>query len=270
MMLTVKDRAVARRLRAMPRQTAEAKEERRRRADPHKPFNQAVADGAWAGEPCFIIGGGPSLIGFDFERLRGKGHVIAINRAYEFCQFADILFYMDNRFYQMVHRDPQKLALWQSFAGDKVFLNIMGRKYEDTYSVRAAGRIGLSNSIASGIYHGNNSGVGAVNLAFCLKARPIYLLGFDFKFAGKVSHFHGGYGMSQHEGVVRSFVRDFERLYRFTARTNAKIINLNPHSGLRVYPFMSVDEVLKDGTTGQGVGADSVPVPAPELQPASA
>lgn len=243
-------------VRNMPKNFEQMKSDRRRQTTPHNPLHAALADGAWAGEPCFIIGGGPSLTGFDFERLRGKGRVIAINRAYEFCNFADVLFYMDNRFYQLSHKDPGRLALWHSFAGAKVFLNIMGRKYDDTYSVRTIGRIGLSNSIKTGIYHGNNSGVGAINLAYALRADPIYLLGFDCKFRGKQSHFHGGYGVSQHEGTTRSFVRDFERLNRFLVRTRARVFNLSPDSALKIFPFKSVDEVLHDGMAGQGVGAD--------------
>ena len=256
MMLTTRSKAVQDNVRRLPQVMAAQKAMRRFRNDPYRPFSAVMPDGAWAGEPCFVIGGGPSLIGFDFERLRGRGRIIVVNRAYEFCQFADVLFFMDNRFYLLAHKDPEKRRLWEAFAGHKVFLNIMGRKYEDTYSVKAAGRIGLSNSLARGLYHGNNSGVGAVNLAFCLKAKPIYLLGFDFKFAGKVSHFHGGYGIGQHEGVVRSFARDFERLYRFTSKTSARIVNLNPNSGLRVYPFSTLDEVLNDRPERQSVGYD--------------
>ena len=36
---------------------------------------------------CYIVGGGPSLTGFDFERLRGKT-VIAVNYSLKYCPFA--------------------------------------------------------------------------------------------------------------------------------------------------------------------------------------
>ncbi|GAG00227.1 unnamed protein product, partial [marine sediment metagenome] len=30
-----------------------------------------MPDGAWNGKPCFIVGGGPSLKGFDWTKLNG-------------------------------------------------------------------------------------------------------------------------------------------------------------------------------------------------------
>jgi hypothetical protein len=224
-----------------------ARELRRRTIEPCRPLHRVIQDGAWSGEPCFIIGGGPSLIGFDFERLRGRGRIIAINRAYEFCQFADALFYMDDLFYKTCYRDPGKRRLWDAFAGYKVQLYLQGRCHPDAHAVRAAGRMGLSASLAGGIFHGNNSGIGAVNLAVCLKADPIYLLGFDFKFQGPVSHFHGGYGAPQHERTYLAFARDFAHLARLTTQAGIMIINLNPQSALRAFPFMTIDNALGSG-----------------------
>jgi hypothetical protein len=69
-----------------------------------------IHDGEWAGDACFIIGGGASLKDFDFERLRGKGRIIVINRAYEHVPFADIHFFIDNRYYKRVQGE----AAWQA------------------------------------------------------------------------------------------------------------------------------------------------------------
>jgi len=221
--------------------------------NPHRPFHEVMLDGAWAGERCFIIGGGPSLIGFDFERLRGRGRVITINKSFRDTPFADILYFMDNGFYKWVHEGALFsgcLEAWGAFPGYKVFLNILGREYGDVYSIRSLGKVGLSNSLKAGLYHGNNSGVGAVGLAFCLKANPIYLLGIDCRTdeAQKKSHYHGGYAKRPASpSVIRSFRAEFERLYRFLSRTSVRVINLNPNSGLRCFPFSTVDEVLGNG-----------------------
>jgi len=252
-MLTTQDR----RVRGTYRERAALMEQARRRQyrsqHPHNPLYEVVSDGAWRGERCFIIGGGPSLRGFDFERLRGAGRVIAINKAYREAPFADVLYFMDNGFYKWAHEGslfPGSFEAWQAFGGYKVFLNILGREYGDVYSVRSLGRVGLSNSLRMGIYHGNNSGVGAVGLAFILKANPIYLLGIDCKIddGRKLSHYHDGYSkrpMSQ--AAYRSFKTDFERLCRFIRRTSTKVVNLNPHSAVRCFPFSTVDEVLEHG-----------------------
>ena len=217
---------------------------------PYRPAHEVLKDGEWAGQRCFIIGGGPSLTGFDFERLRGRGRIIAINKAYLDVPFADICFFMDGStttFYGLVQSGqlaPGCLEAWRNFAGQKVFLNLLGRKFNDVYSVRTAGPTGLSNSLRKGIYHGNNSGVGAVGLAVCLGANPVYLLGIDCKFQGGKSHYHGGYPGKMPESVFKSYTQNFERMNRFIRKTQFRVVNLNPESALRCFSFSTIDEVL--------------------------
>lgn len=268
MLLTTRSRAVTQLMRERETIIRENKASLKRVVNPHNPFSAVMPDGAWRDEPCFIIGGGPSLRDFDFERLRGRGRVIAINRAFEYVPWADVLFFMDNKFYKLCHDGPRYEA-WLKFGGHKVFLDLMGRKYDDCYHVRSLGRVGLSKSIAQGLYHGNNSGVGALNLALVLKARPIYLMGYDMRHIGGHSHFHSGYGPGAREQTVRGFVRDFERMAKFMHDERKQIINLNPKSGLRIFPFSTVDEVL-NGSARQGVGDDPLPVPESVLLGASA
>lgn len=256
-MLQAGDPRVQRVVRDKAKIFAEHKAQEYRKIHPHRPAYEVLRDGSWRGERVFLIGGGPSLEGFDFERLRGKGRVIAINRAFEFASFADVLFFMDNRFYLRYHgKDLASNEKWNAYPGIKVFLNLSGRKYEDVYSVRKLGKTGLSNSLRVGLYHGNNSGVGAINLAYTLGANPIYLLGYDCSFNGKKSHFHSGYNILQHEGSVRSFAREFERLKRFLVRTSTRVVNLNPKSACRAFPFGNLEEVLDDRKDRQGMGID--------------
>mgnify|MGYP002682074433 CR=1 FL=1 len=87
-----------------------------------------IQDGAWKGQRCFIVGGGPSLKGFDFGRLRGE-RVIAINRAFEACPTADIMFAMDPRLYDWItsgQLGDEARARFDSFAGIKAWMLISG------------------------------------------------------------------------------------------------------------------------------------------------
>jgi len=254
-MLLTTDKRVQERYRNRAKMLAEIIESGKRKINPHLPFHEVMQDGAWAGERCFVIGGGPSLTGFDFERLRGKGRIIAINKAYIDVPFADIAFFMDgssNTFYGLLKSGrfgQEALEKWNEFRGHKVFLNLMGRKFDDVYSIRSAGRTGLSNSIKKGIFHGNNSGVSAVGLAVCLGANPIYLLGIDCKFEGNKTHYHSGYPAKMPESVFKSFAHNFERMHRFLSRTRFRVVNLNPQSGVRCFPFLTFDEVLGNRKT---------------------
>ena len=204
-----------------------------------------LRDGEWAddrgqGEPCFIIGGGASLKGFDFERLRGKGRIIAINRAYEHLPFADIHFFMDNRYYKRVQAE----AAWQTFPGRKVYLNMSGYPVDKgIVSLHALGRTGLSTSMGQGLYHGNHSGVGAIGLAYCLGANPIYLLGFDCNKSDGASHFHDGYGAPTRDSVLEGFIKDIDALADLIKPTGTRIINLNPASAIRCFPFGKMDDI---------------------------
>ena len=231
-----------------------SRDDGRRKSAPHKPLSEILPDGAWRGEPCFIIGGGPSLQGFDFDRLRGRGRIIAINRALEFVPFADIIFFMDWKLYKRYHEQPANRALWDRATGIKVFLNLMGRKVEDVRSVRSRGRAGISNSLASGLYHGSNSGFGALNLALTLKAAPIYLLGYDMRQAHGRTHFHSGYGTRGHGGVCQAFLKPFLALEpKFKAMN--QIVNLSRSSALRIFRFGDIEEVL-NGPARQDLGHD--------------
>ena len=44
-------------------------------------LKDSLPTGSWKGQRCFIIGGGPSLKGFDFKQLKGE-KIIAINKAF--------------------------------------------------------------------------------------------------------------------------------------------------------------------------------------------
>jgi hypothetical protein len=261
-MLTTRSPEVIARFKSMPARQMEVRENQRRRVEPYKPAWEVLPDAAWAGQPAFLIGGGPSLIGFDFERLRGRGRIIAINRAVEFVPFADILFFMDWKLYLVYHNplDPEKSRAWNEFKGLKIFLNLIGRKVEDCYSLRSLGRRGSSDSLKAGFYHGNNSGLGALQLAMALHARPIYLLGYDMKHSGGRSHFHSGYEAVQAERVVQHFINDFQAFSESPKSRNRGIVNLNPDSALRAFPFSTIDEVL-NGPTGESLGYDDGRIP---------
>lgn len=236
--------------------TAKNMEKEHLKLNPPRPLTEVLRDGEWRGERCFIIGGGPSLAGFDFGRLKGKGRIIAINKAYLDAPFADVLFFMDGSpytFYGLVKRGSlgtEALEKWNEFKGVKVYLNLVGRRLEDVYSIRKAQGGGLSRSLRYGIYPGNNSGTAAVGLAICLGADPIYLLGIDCKFSGGRAHYHSGYPRTMHERIFVSFIGNFNRLNSMISGKGINVINLNPDSGVRCFPFSTIDKVLGNGRIG--------------------
>ncbi len=211
-----------------------------RDVDPAKALWEILPDGAWAGHRAFIIGGGPSLTGFDFSKLRGE-IVVGVNRAFEHvdCQ---ILFSMDSRFHDWLRSgrlgDDAKKA-FAEYGGLKVWLDTHGHPFvPGIRTVRSLGASGLTTSLKDGVYHGENSGYAALNLAVCLGADPIYLLGFDGKLAGDGrAHHHEEYPLPTTQGVLDKFVKYFHDIAPELQDRGVRVVNLNPDSAIRCFEF---------------------------------
>jgi len=219
-------------------------------------FHEVLPDGAWRGKSCFIIGGGSSLKGFDYSLLKGH-RTIGINRAFERFE-PTIIFSMDVRYLNWLYAGKyEKLAdghdalykfmkstafkVWLATNVYKFPSNIFILRTHKTYrnSLRA-----FTFSMRDGIGHGDNSGYAALNLAVCLGANPIYLLGFDCKHTNGKSHWHSGHPMAQAEESALRWVKHFQRAGQRIAPKGIKVINLNPDSGITVFPKKNYREVL--------------------------
>lgn len=134
---------------------------------------------------CFVIGSGPSLKGFDFDKLPRHIPRIGANKS---AWLADCqsLVTLDRHF-------PRKCqAEIEVFNGEK----IIAKSYDEpsiiadaTYVLRERGD-GFSER---GALRGYDSGFAALNLAYQRCKGRIALLGFDFKWDAGKSHFHDGY-----------------------------------------------------------------------------
>lgn len=217
-------------------------------------FHDILPDAAWQGHRCFIIGGGPSLKGFDFNRLQGT-RTIAINRSIEFID-ANIWFSAAPRVLIWILTGALGKRLRDKFINSSATLKCLVSNLCDMFpdNILLVRRYDhddeLSESIRDGIYLGQrnqgcNSGLGALNLALCLGADPIYLLGFDMHEQKKAaqSWHHVPYPAVEDAAVYRSFVRAFDGIAE-QAKMKSRIINLNSRSALRCFQFGDVDETL--------------------------
>lgn len=221
--------------------------------EPENPFYRIVPDGAWTGHRCFLVGGGRSLEGFDFSILHGE-KIIAINAAFRFIPFADICFFMDYQgFWRQVtggHMKDQRIKEhWQAFSGHKVFLDLLKRRrLNGCYNLNSDASMGtgVSRSMRNGLYHGQNAGFGALNLAICLNANPIYLLGYDMRYTEGKSHFHDLYRSQHDKTILKSFIRPFNQVAELIAKMGYRVVNLNPNSALHCFPKSTIEKVIND------------------------
>lgn len=214
----------------------------------HKKLIEKYPNESWIGKRCFIIGGGPSLIGFNFKQLDGE-LTIAINRAFEYID-PSILFFMDSEtFYKDVligFFGDEARDKFMSSRALKIALNLYGFNYEhQTFSIPHASEKRFTTDLKDGLYHGGNSGFAALNLAIVLKANPIYLLGFDMKGNGdgKQANFHSGYRNKQGDRIYPAFKHAFETAAPRIKDLGIKVINLNPDSDLKCFDFGDIKKL---------------------------
>ena len=115
-------------------------------------------------------------------------------------------------------------------------------------------------------YPGNNSGFGALQLAFHLGANPIYLLGFDMKYKRAklpktwvklpraykhpITHFHQGYPekrkyvIGERGARVFSLFADCLKKYNERERHPRAVFNCSVDSDILCFDCKPIDEVL--------------------------
>ena len=199
-----------------------------------------LPDGTWKDQRCFIIGGGESLKDFDFSKLKNE-LVIGVNRAYEVID-CTINYAMDNNLYRWITTGKlgqEAKKKFEDFKGIPVWLDSAG--YDYPRGIFILNKLGLhkkANSMKDGLRAGHNAGFGALNLAICLGANPIYLLGFDMQGKnGQQAWWHSGYPDNQVDKVYEGFIVDFKRIAEELKKNNIQVINLNPDSRLKCFKF---------------------------------
>lgn len=207
----------------------------------------------WPGERGVILGGGPSLADEPALALLPKPgvRVIAINRAIEIAPWADVHFAADHNFYQRLG------STLDGFAGLKVTVNPLGEQFGAHRMrwayIRRGSRpprkplppLALETDALSGACSGGLS----INLSAHLGPDDWALVGFDFKRGpGGRSNWHEGYG-----GPPRPFERlwgkeyapAIERMAPMLVKLGKRVVNCNPDSALRAFPFASLEAFLR-------------------------
>lgn len=218
------------------------------------PVTEVLPSGCWAGETCFIIGGGPSLAHFDWSLLDGY-KVIGINKA--FTRYpVDVNFGIDYQFFETLQysSDPRNpnydlYQAWRKFNGIKVFVrhSLSETFVPGIYYVMALNQKVISFELDQGIYPGTNSGCGALLLAVGLGCTRIGLLGYDFKVQGSKTHWHDGYAYQTAESLAKKldgFRRCVDEWASGLADHGIQAVNLSPDSALRNFPRSDVQTFL--------------------------
>lgn len=188
-----------------------------------------------------IIGGGSSLIGFDFSRLQGK--IIAINQAIKYVR-ADMFIALDVIIWSQHEKELNELEKRGGY-----LLND-SRRYTPRQNFT---RIVFEPIKDLRIIKSNNSGLLALAVALYLGAKKVYLFGFDgyigkqrhiykFKILGKVfiikgfkkgiSHFHKN--LKYDDGLTN-------HLYHYEIFKDDPVINVGLDSEIKYFEKVDIN-----------------------------
>lgn len=196
------------------------------------------------GQRVFIVGGGPSLRDFEFDRLAGKP-TIAINRAYEKLPGATLLWWSDARFWRIhheqlvAHEAPFKATALMDYPAEMLPLP------ESVTLYRFTGCTGFDDAPGC-LRHGNNGAYAAMHLAAKLGAKKLVLLGIDMAHAkdGR-THWHDGHGVIHLDDTLKDLMLPwFKTLAKPLAQHGVEVLNASPDSRLTVWPRCSIEQGL--------------------------
>jgi hypothetical protein len=190
----------------------------------------------WAGEACFILAGGPSVLTQDLSLLRGR-RVIAINSAFQTYPDADFLFFGDARWWR-VHCVAVK-----RFAG-----RVVTCSWIETAPVLRLNRCnppGLSSS-PDCLTMRHTSLQGAINLACHLGATLMILLGADGKIAADGrTHHHAPHPWPQVANCWAIQRADLVTVVDPLRQRGVTVLNASPGSALAdLWPVVELGEAI--------------------------
>jgi len=211
----------------------------------------------WDDKPVAIVGGGPSLIDFDFEKLRGA-HVLAVKGSIFDIPWADAGFGLDMPRY---HEWRDKLANVQS----RVYWAVPEDQMEKTgpppsKNVTFLKRLNGENMSddPGEIYGGGTSGFGALQIALHKRATKVILFGYDYDGAydaqGTTAAFrhndkHYEKRRAQSWANWDAWARHFSVYVPYLNQEGISVLNACPASAITCFQKVT----LEDGVAALGI-----------------
>lgn len=205
----------------------------------------------WKDQDVFIVGGGPSLKGFEFSRLQGKNVIgcnsaaLLIEKIVDVLLFSDIDWYFQNKTRLSKF---QKLLITQNEG-----LYCYSRQEEIIPNLKFMRRE-MDGLHKEALGFGGNTGCSAVNLALILGASRVFLLGIDC--CGGIRNEHHFFGDEERahesEALYMKFREGFQAIWSDLPKVfpDRKIYNCNPSSSMRFFEFMPVEVALGEQNPG--------------------
>ena len=193
-------------------------------------YNFETKKGMLNGKTVYILGSGTSLDGFDLKKLSGK-IVMAINHSIEHYPEAQMLIFADKIF---LHKTKFDLVNYKGliFCSDKCKsskpIDKMYNEYRKNLYVYEDVRDEPVINPKVGLFHPTSTGLQALNLAIQMRAKKIFLLGYDYYKNNGNMHFYPDY--DHHKKYQADKMEIKVKKFRYFEQWEQKVINLSPES----------------------------------------
>lgn len=191
---------------------------------------------------AFIFAPGDSLKLCDIDAcIKSKtGLTIAIGNAHRLANTSDILYHSDAKWWNFHKGQP-------NFAG-KHRVCIEPTLHKDVRLIGNAGTHGLSAG-NNEIFHGQNSGYAALNLAVLHGVKEVILLGYDMGYGpAQKDNFCGNHPAGVSNGFnpkkFKRFIKNFDYMLKPLAEMGVRVYNCNEGSALECFPKVRLRDVL--------------------------
>jgi hypothetical protein len=212
---------------------------------------------SWENEPCYVIGLGSSLRGFNFHRLAGLHTIITNdgiedfpesewflflnvklikNLQYNLCQYKGQIFTQINtrqtcNYKRLSCKTPEELnnKLKLSYP-NIIFFKVRPNESFPTLKFK------------DGLFNGYLSGIAATHLAIISGANPIYLLGLDC--GGKENEYYCREMATGYQESVKKYENGAQYFEKFKPWAD-KIINLSAISTIETFRKLDMEEHLR-------------------------
>lgn len=182
----------------------------------------------------YIVGGGPSLSGFNLNVLSSRT-VICVNDGILFLPWA----------YAVVSADliwmQKRAENLQVFAGHKYLVAAQPGQQDATWLLKVR-EPGLS-SFRNEVHIGGTSGYAALNIAYLAGAKTIHLLGYDYHSPGV--HWFGRYPWrsSADEDLWQKWATAYNTTLPQLAATGVTVYNYSPQSRVTAFQKRELREL---------------------------
>lgn len=208
-------------------------------------------------DTAIIVGSGPSLTGFDFNKLKGLGTIITVNDSVKGVPFADLWFTLDPWGLHGPQLPPSTFKGKMYAAVPEDFGTLMAHTVQHRttpnknitflHRLRSHNKVGVSSETAyklglsedKSCINTGNSGYGALGLAYHLRPKKVLLLGID----GNIGYF---YTKTKQNRALTYLPKMFESAVPQLKAADIEVINGSVNSAVKCFPRLTVSEALKE------------------------